>query len=85
MVICILVFLAIIQTLLSRCTYTQHARCAARIIDHFEWTDRERCPIACASEQFHRTAIEVGVDYFTLSNFYFHTNVHTMKILTLYQ
>ena len=46
----------------SPCTFSQHATCAAEMVDHFEWSDREKCPIACETEQFARTSTEVTTD-----------------------
>ena len=48
-----------IRNFFRPCTFSQHALCASEIIDHFDWSDREQCPIACESETFHRTSIEV--------------------------
>ena len=47
------------QTLLSPCTFTQHAFCAAELVRSFHSSDRELCPLACKSNSYERTSIQV--------------------------
>ena len=48
------------------CTFTEHATCAAPIINNFEWTDRQHCPIDCESKTFRQTAVEVRSTVFDM-------------------
>ena len=44
------------------CSFSSQALCAVPTLQEYSWSDRKKCPIACESEQFRQTSIQVKIE-----------------------